>query len=134
MPDMERLVHGVDIVEVARIRAMLQEHGERFLKRCFTPEERVYCDSKADAAIHYAGRFAAKEAVFKALGTGLADGLTWLDCAVGVQSTGQPTVELTGRARMLAALRGFSDWSISISHTGELALASVVARASSAPG
>lgn len=130
---MERLLHGVDIVDVSRIRRMLDEHGERFLTRCFTRDERAYCDTKADSAIHYAGRFAAKEAVFKALGTGLSDGLTWQDCGVTVQTGGQPTVALTGRARTKASDLRITDWSLSISHTGDLALASVVARATLAP-
>lgn len=121
------LHHGIDIVDVARIRRMLAEHGESFRSRCFTPDEVVYCLKGGRASEHFAARFAAKEAVLKALGTGWSGGIAWTDVEVALLPTGQPTVLLHGKAAEVAASAGIHSWAISLSHTHEQAVASVVA-------
>ena len=119
--------HGVDIVEVARIAAMLEDHGERFLIRCFTPGERGYAQSRKRAAEHLAGRFAAKEAVLKALGTGWRSGIAWTDVEVHLLPSGQPELSLHRVAAEAARKAGISRWHLSISHTERHAVASVIA-------
>ena len=79
---------GVDVVEIPRLRKILARYGERFAQRVFTPEEREYCAAHTDPAPHYAVRFAAKEALFKALGTGWARGVTWQDVEVRRKAPG----------------------------------------------
>jgi holo-[acyl-carrier protein] synthase len=119
--------HGVDLVDVQRIRAMLDEHRPRFLQRVFTPEEQAYCDAKAEPADHYAARFAAKEAVLKALGKGWADGIAWTDIGVTHDPSGRPRLVLAGAAADHAARLGVRAWHLSLSHTAGTAVASVVA-------
>jgi holo-[acyl-carrier protein] synthase len=119
--------HGVDIVEVARIRRSLEEHGERFLGRVFTAGERAYAVGRARRDEHLAARFAAKEAVMKALGTGWGEGVGWTDVEVELDASGRPGVRLHGRAGMTAAARGIDAWTISLSHTESYAVASVIA-------
>lgn len=121
------LGHGVDIVEVARIAAMVEEHAGRFLERCFTAGERGYASSRKRGAEHLAGRFAAKEAVLKALGTGWRDGIAWTDVEVVVLPSGQPEVRLHGVAQETATKKGIASWWLSISHTETHAVASAIA-------
>ncbi len=123
------LFHGVDITSVARIREMLAAHGDSFQRKCFTPAEVAYCRAGGRIDEHFAGRFAAKEAVLKALGTGWAGGIAWTDVEVVNLPTGQPTVQLHGKAAEFASTLNISAWAISISHTDELAIASVIATA-----
>ncbi len=118
--------HGVDIVEVARIGAMLEEHGERFLTRCFTDGERGYATGRKRAAEHLAGRFAAKEAVLKAIGTGWRSGIAWTDIEVHLLPSGQPEIELHRMAAAAAMQLGITEWKLSISHTEQYAMASVI--------
>jgi holo-[acyl-carrier protein] synthase len=89
---------GSDIVDVRRIKAVLDRHGDRFLDRCFTPIERAKADRRARRVETYAKRFAAKEACSKALGTGLAEGVFWRDMGVVNLPGGRPTMKLTGGA------------------------------------
>lgn len=119
--------HGVDIVSVARIARMVADHQDRFLERCFTPGERAYNAGSRRFHEHLAARFAAKEAAMKALGTGLADGITWHEFEVVREDSGQPVLRITGRAAEIAASRGIARWLVSLSHTDELAMASVLA-------
>lgn len=119
--------HGIDIVEVSRISEMLAEHGQRFLDRCFTPGEQAYADSRKGRDEHLAARFAAKEAVLKALGTGWRDGIAWTDVEVALEPSGRPTVRLHGETARVAREAGISDWFISLSHTRALAQASALA-------
>lgn len=119
--------HGVDIVSVARIDGMVREHAERFLERCFTPGELAYCTPRKNAAQHLAARFAAKEAVLKALGSGLSDGITWTEVEVARSATGAPSIVLTGRAAERAGRLNITGWFVSLSHTDSDAIASVVA-------
>jgi holo-[acyl-carrier protein] synthase len=120
------LAHGIDIVEVPRIARMLREHGERFLERCFTAAEREYCLAGKRRDEHLAGRFAAKEAVLKALGTGWKNGIAWTDVEVVRDQSGAPSVRLRGPAARLAAERGIGAWSLSLSHTAGYAVASAI--------
>lgn len=126
--------HGIDLVEVARVQRVLSDHPERFLERCFTAREVADADASGPARRGevLAGRFAAKEAVFKALGTGLSGGMSWTDVEVVRRESGQPEVRLSGRAARRAEELGISSWVVSISHTGgapaglALAVASVI--------
>ncbi len=110
---------GIDLIEIDRVAAALGRHGGRFAERCFTAAERAYCDSKANPAQHYAGRFAAKEAVGKALGTGVP--FTWRE--IEIVGPGKPRVVLSGatarRARELEA----GEIEVSITHSRGLAAA-----------
>jgi molybdenum cofactor biosynthesis protein B len=120
--------HGYDIVDVARIDAMLAEHGERFTRRCFTAAERAYADSaRRRRGERYAARFAAKEAAMKALGTGLRGGVRWTDVAVEHERGGRPRLVVTGRCAVEASARGVAGWLVSLSHAGGVAAASVLA-------
>jgi len=119
--------HGIDLVEVARIEAILDRHGDRFLARVFTPAEAAQSEGRRGRAEHLAGRFAAKEAVLKALGTGLDSGIAWTEIEVVSSPRGQPTVRLVGRAAAVARDLGIGSWSLSISHTSAQAAASAIA-------
>jgi len=87
---------GIDVVEVGRIRSSMEEFGEAFAKRIFTPAEREYCESQKRPALHYAARFAAKEAVAKAFGTGIGKDLGWLDMEVVRRDSGEPSADPIG--------------------------------------
>jgi holo-[acyl-carrier protein] synthase len=117
---------GVDITEVARIKAAVERFADRFLKRVFTPEEVRYCMSKANAGERLAARFAAKEAAMKAIGTGLRHGVTWQDVEVVRQPGGRPGLRLTGKAADFAATLGCKRTHLSLSHTAEQAIAHVI--------
>ena len=117
--------HGIDLVEIERIDRMLQEHGDRFLARCFTEAEARYSLDRRRRAEHLAGRFAAKEAILKAFGTGWRDGIAWVDMEIINLPSGQPQVRLCGRCQELAHEMGIDGWWISISHTDCHAMASV---------
>lgn len=119
-------VHGVDLVEVARIARLLAEHPERFLERVFTPGERDYCLAGRRRDEHLAARFAAKEATLKALGTGWRSGIAWTDVEVSLLPSGAPVLRLQGRAAQVASEQGVSRWLVSLSHTPEYAMASVI--------
>jgi len=117
---------GTDLIEIARIRQSIARFGLRFLERVFTPGEIAYCERKKNAAESYAGRFAAKEAAAKALGTGIAQGVSWLEIEVCRPPGERPTVHFTGRAAQRAAALGVTAASLSITHSRELALATVL--------
>lgn len=119
--------HGIDIVSVARIGHSIEKYGDRFLERCFTAGERAYADDRKRRIEHLAGRFAAKEAVLKALGTGWRSGIAWTDVEVVLEPSGQPRIELHNRAAEIARELGIATVHISISHTDELATASAIA-------
>ncbi|HEX8341040.1 MAG TPA: holo-ACP synthase [Tepidisphaeraceae bacterium] len=111
------LGHGIDIVSVDRIAAMLDEHGQRFLDRCFTPAEQAYCARSEKRYVeHLAGRFAVKEAILKVLGTGWRGGIAWTDMEILPNPLGQPVLTLTGESKIVAERRGIRHWHISISH------------------
>lgn len=128
MPPMRIIRHGVDLVEVRRIAEMLERHGERFSTRVFTDDEQAYAESgPRRRAERYAVRFACKEAVLKALGTGWKDGIAWRDIGVVREPSGAPRVRLTGRVAEIAAGLGLIEWQVSLSHTEAYAVASVIA-------
>lgn len=116
---------GLDLVEVPRILALLEKSGDRFKERVFTSDEISYCDSCAVPAIHYAARFAAKEAVAKALGTGLADGVTWRDIEILRDAKGLPSIMMQGGALLKATELGIREMRVSLTHTAQMAAASV---------
>ncbi len=117
---------GIDIVEVARIAAAVERFGERFLDRVFTASEIRYCRSKQNTMERFAARFAAKEAGFKAIGTGWSHGVTWKEIEVGREPGGRPTLAYSGKAAEFAAKLGMRRASLSLSHTSEQAIAHVV--------
>ena len=117
---------GVDIAEVDRIEAAIGRHGQSFLKRVFTPAEITYCERHRDKFVRYAGRFAAKEAAMKALGTGWRKGIHWRDIEVTNQPGGKPTLHLSGVASEFAQRLAVKSISLSITHSGNLALAQVI--------
>ena len=122
------LGHGIDIVENRRIAAMLEAHGDRFTERVFTVTERSYADHGQRRRVErYAVRFAAKEAVLKALGTGWSEGISWTDVEVLRLQTGEPRLLLSGRAAEIASERGIREWSLSMSHTESHSIASAIA-------
>jgi holo-[acyl-carrier protein] synthase len=117
---------GVDIAETSRIEHSLARHGERFTRKVFTPAEIEYCDKFKNRAERYAARFAAKEAAFKALGTGWREGVRWLDVEVVHQPSGKPELVLTGRAREIARGLQVTRMSISISHSDRYVVVMVI--------
>lgn len=117
---------GVDIVETARIDRSLERFGERFLHRVFTAGEIEYCQSMKFSARHFAARFAAKEAVSKAFGTGIGKSMGWRDVDVHRRESGEPFVVLEGGAKNMAAERGIATVWISLSHTDQHAVAAAV--------
>jgi holo-[acyl-carrier protein] synthase len=114
---------GVDMIEVERIEQAMARHGERFLARFFTPNERVQCQENA---ARLAARFAAKEAAAKALGTGIGD-VRWVEIEVCSDERGRPELLLHGAAAQLASELGLHNWQVSLSHTQGYAIAFVVA-------
>lgn len=118
---------GIDVVEVDRIESAIARHGEPFLARLFTEGERAYCAAQKRSALHYAARFAAKEAVSKALGTGIGGEAGWLDLEILRDPSGAPRLELHGAAAEFAAGKGISEIQISLTHAKEYAAANAVA-------
>jgi holo-[acyl-carrier protein] synthase len=114
---------GVDIIEVERIEAVLQRHGQRFLQRVYTLAEQAYCRGRVP---ELAVRFAAKEAVSKALGTGMR-GIAWREMEILGDERGKPLVHLHGRAKARAEELGLSDFAVSLSHSRDYAVALVMA-------
>ena len=113
---------GVDLIEIERIRGALGRHGTSFRERCFTEAERAYCDSKPNPPQHYAGRFAAKEAVGKALGCGVY--FTWKE--IEIRGRPKPGVHLSGRTAAFAERLGAGTIELSMTHSRELAAAVAV--------
>lgn len=114
---------GNDIIEIERIKNNIDQYGERFLDRIFTKQEQTYCFNRKEFALHFAGRFAAKEAVAKALGTGFADGLTWVDIEILNDSKGKPYVAPSAK---LMLLFNHPSLLISISHCRSYATAMAI--------
>ncbi len=121
------VAHGIDIVDVTRVSTMLEKHGQKFIDRCFTQIEQdaANVQSLGMRAERFAARYAAKEAVLKALGTGLAGGIEWIDIGVS-REDGPPMVTLQGRAKEIAEKQGITEWRLSLSHAGGMAMASVI--------
>jgi holo-[acyl-carrier protein] synthase len=117
---------GIDVVEIVRIQQSVERFGQRFLDRVYTKAEQAYCLPKRKAAESLAARFAAKEAGAKALGTGISRGVNWLEIEVLRESGGRPTLKFHGRAAEIAHALGIVHAALSLTHTAELAVASVV--------
>jgi holo-[acyl-carrier protein] synthase len=117
---------GVDVVDMHRIQEVLKRQGERFLERVYTPGERSFCRDRRDPTPHLAARFAAKEAVFKALGTGWAKGVTWVDIEVCRQGQEAPFLILHGEAKRMSESLGVRRTHLSLSHSETAAVAVVI--------
>jgi holo-[acyl-carrier protein] synthase len=117
---------GVDLAEVARIREAIGRYGDRFIHRIYTDAEIAYVERKANRFERYAGRFAAKEAGMKAIGTGWKRGVRWQDFEVSNLPSGRPTLRLHGEAGRIAEAMGVKTISLSITHTAELGMAHVI--------
>jgi holo-[acyl-carrier protein] synthase len=117
---------GMDIAEVDRIAAAIERHGGTFLKRVFTPAEIAYCEKHRNRPERFAGRFAAKEAAMKALGTGWRHGVRWVDIEVVREPSGKPALKLSGASRAIADRLGVKNIALTITHTGNTALAQVI--------
>jgi holo-[acyl-carrier protein] synthase len=124
---MQILGLGTDIVECLRIAQMIERHGELFIQRVYTAHEIEYCSSRKSATQHYAGRWAAKEAVLKAIGTGWIRGISWRDVEIRNHRSGKPTIALAGGAREACEKRGIAEMLISISHCRSNATATAIA-------
>ena len=124
---MKILGTGVDIVETSRIARAIERHGERFLARIFTDGEREYCRAMKEPDAFYAARFAAKEAVSKALGTGITAQLGWRDIEVRRKASGAPFVVLQGEGASTATRLGITEIHLSISHSDHYAVAHALA-------
>jgi holo-[acyl-carrier protein] synthase len=126
---MSVLTTGVDLIEISRVERMLDRYGERFLERVFTPAEIAYSRRRP---AELAARFAAKEAVSKALGVGMRlmarKGIRWHEAEIVGDHLGKPLVRLHGRAAQRAEELGLTQWAVSLSHTAEHAIALVVAQ------
>ena len=124
---------GLDIVETGRIRQSLEQFGDRFLNRCFLPGEIAYCQSMKLPELHFAARFAAKEAISKAFGTGIGRELGWRDMEICRRASGEPYVVLHGKGAALAQARGVTSVFVSLSHCRDYAAASAVAVTGGSP-
>jgi holo-[acyl-carrier protein] synthase len=126
---------GTDIIECPRIGKMIENHGELFLRRIYTEREIRYCQARKHAIEHFAGRWAAKEAILKAIGTGRSRGIAWTNIEVRNGADGRPLVMVCGRARETALERGIADIHLSIAHcrTYATAYALAVGRPAASP-
>jgi len=118
---------GTDITECLRIARMIERHGELFINRVYTPEEIRYCQARAQATQHFTGRWAAKEAILKALGTGWRRGITWRDIEVRNEASGKPVVAVRGGAKEVVEQLGIAKVLVTISHCHTHATAFAVA-------
>lgn len=118
---------GTDIIEIVRIGQMIERHGEVFLNRIYTDDEIRYCQRRKEMYQHFAGRWAAKEAVMKTLGTGFVKGIGWKDIEVSSLKSGQPTIVMHGSAGDFAKKIGIASFLITISHCRTYATATAVA-------
>jgi holo-[acyl-carrier protein] synthase len=128
---MEIVAHGIDLVDCPRIEQMIQRHGERFIKRVFTTAEQSYAQANKNDVEKLAGRFAAKEAILKLMGTGWRGKIAWTDIEITNNAAGQPKVTLDGEVGKIADKLGIKHISVSITHTANFAIASAVALARS---
>ena len=124
---MRIIAHGIDLVDRSRIEQMLDRHGSRFMDRVFTAAEQAYARANRDKIEKLAGRFAAKEAILKLMGTGWRGKIAWTDIEVVNNPAGQPEVTLTGEVQKVARKLGVEHISVSITHTANFAIASAVA-------
>ena len=128
---MEIVAHGIDLVDFPRIEEMAKQHGQRFLDRVFTASEQAYAKANKNRMEKLAGRFAAKEAILKLMGTGWRGKIAWTDIEIVNNPSGQPKVNLSGEVEKIAKRLGIKHISVSITHTANFAIASAVALANS---
>ena len=128
---MEIVAHGIDLVDFPRIEEMAKQHGERFLNRIFTAAEQAYAEANKNGIEKLAGRFAAKEAILKLMGTGWRGKIAWTDIEIVNNPAGQPEVTLRDEVKEIAKNLGIKHISVSITHTANFAIASAVALAES---
>jgi len=119
--------HGIDIIEIRQLQKIIERSGGRFEEQCLTASERSVIESHPSRIQYLAGRFAAKEAVLKALGTGWINGISFLDIEIQRLPSGQPSVMLYAKCKELAEELGIAGWFVTISHTESYAVASVIA-------
>jgi len=124
---MEIVAHGIDLVDCPRIEEMIERHGERFVNRVFTANEQAYAEANKNSIEKLAGRFAAKEAILKLIGTGWRGKIAWTDIEVINNPMGQPEITLSGEVEKLADKLRIKHISVSITHTANFAIASAVA-------
>jgi holo-[acyl-carrier protein] synthase len=124
---MKIIAHGIDLVDFPRIEEMVKEHDKRFLDRVFTSAEQAYADANKNRIEKLAGRFAAKEAILKLLGTGWRGKIAWTDIEIINNPAGQPLVTVSGEVKKLVDKLGIKQISVSITHTANFAIASAVA-------
>jgi holo-[acyl-carrier protein] synthase len=118
---------GTDLVSIPRMRAALARYRDRLCGRLYTPQERAEGEKRPLPEVHFASRFAAKEAVLKALGTGWGVGIAWREIEVVGPRGKSPEIQLSGRARLVAEERGIRRFHLSLSHDGDYAVAFVIA-------
>jgi holo-[acyl-carrier protein] synthase len=118
---------GTDITECLRIAHMIERHGELFITRVYTPQEIAYCQSRAAATQHFTGRWCAKEAILKALGTGWSRGISWLDMEIRNEPGGKPIVAVRGGVKDVVEQIGITKLMVSISHCRSYATAHALA-------
>jgi len=126
---MGKILHGIDLVDFPRIEEMISRHGSHFLDRIFTQTEQEQANVMKNRIERLAGRFAAKEAILKMLGTGWRGKIAWTDIEIVNNQFGQPQVELFGEVKKIASKLGAGDISLSITHTANFVIASAVALA-----
>lgn len=124
---MEIIGIGTDITECLRIARMIERHGELFITRVYTPDEIRYCQSRKQATQHFTGRWSAKEAILKAIGTGWRRGISWLDMEIRNEASGQPIVAVRGGVKDVVEQLGISQILVSISHCRSHATATAIA-------
>ena len=124
---MKIIAHGIDLVDFGRIEQMLEKHPQRFLDRVFTAREQSDANAVRNRTEKLAGRFAAKEAVLKLLGTGWRGGIAWTDIEVTNNARGEPKVQISGEVKRIADETGIEQITLSITHTADFAIASAVA-------
>ncbi len=120
---------GTDVIEVARIKQAIDKYGERFMRRLFTATEIEYCTARKNASLHYAGRFAAKEAAFKAMQRGWGGEISWKDVEITNLSSGAPQIAFHGKALEVVTEKKMTRAFVSISHVEEIATAIVILEA-----
>ncbi len=121
------IAHGIDLVDFPRIAEMFERHGQRFMDRVFTAAEQQYANANKNKMEKLAGRFAAKEAILKLLGTGWRGKIAWTDIEIINNEMGQPQVTVSGEVKEIARRLGIGDISVSITHTANFAIASATA-------
>jgi holo-[acyl-carrier protein] synthase len=126
---MKIIAHGIDLVDFPRLETLIERHGARFLNRIFTAREQADAEAIRNSIEKLAGRFAAKEAILKLIGTGWRGKIAWTDIEVVNNTLGQPVVELTGEVKRIADEAQIEQITLSITHTANFAIASAVALA-----